>query len=171
MEGEGSTQRKKEKLKLDVGWDSREISRRTFMARLRSKGGVGIDRKKQQGGPLHSAPLLMWANTLNPSILLPPTHPAVYPPSYLTLHPSVHLPSHPTSIHPDFHRPATHPPSIYPPIYHLITLPHTHVCIHTPTVPPFHRPPTAPSVYVGWFLWGAQMNTSSASRCPRLDPD
>lgn len=121
--------------------------------------------------PLHSAPLLMWANTLNPSILLPPTHPAVYPPSYLTLHPSVHLPSHPTSIHPDFHRPATHPPSIYPPIYHLITLPHTHVCIHTPTVPPFHRPPTAPSVYIGWFLWRAQMNTSSASRCPRLDPD
>lgn len=41
---------KKEKLKLDVGWDSGETSRRTFTARLRSKGGVGIDRKKQQDG-------------------------------------------------------------------------------------------------------------------------
>jgi hypothetical protein len=36
---------KRKNLKPDVGWDSGETFRRKFMTRLRSKGGMGINRK------------------------------------------------------------------------------------------------------------------------------
>lgn len=105
-----------------------------------------------------------FGQTLNPPILLPPMHPAIHLPSYLTVHSSSIHPN----VYPHSHPPASHPPPLYPLTYHLITLPHTHLLIHSPTVPPFHHPPTLPSVYISWFLQRAQIKTSSASPVPTL---